>query len=93
MGSGNFNKRRKLDTLARSFRCATAICSWVIWKSLAEPLIGAGLLHGVEVGALQVLDDGHLQRLLVGDLADDGRDGRFAGAGEASQRRSPVMSG
>ena len=47
---------------------------------LGEALVGAGLLHGVEVGALEVFDDGHLHRLAVGDFADDGRDGRFAGA-------------
>jgi hypothetical protein len=44
-----------------------------------EPLEGARLLHGVQVGALQVFDDGDLHRLLVGDLAQDGRNGLFAG--------------
>ncbi len=45
-----------------------------------EALVGAGLLDRVEVLALEVLDDGDLHRLLVGDLADDGGDGGFAGA-------------
>ncbi len=43
-----------------------------------EALEGAGLFHGIEVGALQVLDDGDLHRLLIGDLAQDGRNGGFA---------------
>jgi hypothetical protein len=45
-----------------------------------EAVEGAGLLHGIQVGALQVFDDGDLHRLLVGDLAQDGRNRRFAGA-------------
>ena len=45
-----------------------------------EALVGAGLLDGIEVLALEVLDDGDLHGLLVGDLADDGGDGGFAGA-------------
>ena len=45
-----------------------------------EALVGAGLLDGVEILALEVLDDGDLHGLLVGDLADDGGDGGFAGA-------------
>jgi hypothetical protein len=44
-----------------------------------EPLEGARLLHRVQVGALQILDDGDLHRLLVGDLAQNGRDGLLAG--------------
>src|SRR6185312_1432677 len=47
---------------------------------LGEPLVGAGLLHRVQIGALKVFDDGHLHRLAIRDFADDGRDGRFAGA-------------
>ena len=45
-----------------------------------EALVGAGLLDGIEILALEVLDDGDLHGLLVGDLADDGGDGGFAGA-------------
>ena len=45
-----------------------------------EALVGAGLLDRIEVLALEVLDDGDLHRLLVGDLTDDGGDGGFAGA-------------
>ncbi len=45
-----------------------------------EALVGAGLLDRIEILALEVLDDGDLHRLLVGDLADDGRDGGFSGA-------------
>ena len=44
-----------------------------------KALKGAGLLHGVQVGALQVFDDGDLHRLFVGDLAEDGGNGRLAG--------------
>ena len=83
-GFGKRNKRRKLATLARSLpvRCGHLFLGQL--EVLAKSLIGAGLLHGVEIGALEVFDDGHLKCLLVGDLADDGGDGGFAGlaAGE-----------
>ena len=45
-----------------------------------ESVEGAGLLHGIEVSALEVLNDGDLHGLLVGDLAEDGGDGGLAGA-------------
>ena len=44
-----------------------------------EALEGAGLLHGVEVGSLEVFDDGDFHRLLVGNLSEDGGDGGHAG--------------
>jgi hypothetical protein len=44
-----------------------------------EPFEGAGLLHRVQVGALQILDDGDLHRLLVGNLAQNCRDHLLAG--------------
>jgi hypothetical protein len=39
-----------------------------------EALVGVGLLDGIEILALEVLDDRDLHCLLVRDLADDGRD-------------------
>src|SRR5271155_1035001 len=45
----------------------------------AQAVVGAGLFHGIEVGALEIFDDGDLHRLLVGYLAEDRRDGSFAG--------------
>ncbi len=44
-----------------------------------KPLEGARLLHRVQVGALQIFDDGDLHRLLVGDLAQNGGNRRLAG--------------
>ncbi len=44
-----------------------------------EALESAGLLHGIQVGALEIFNDRYLHRLLVGDLAEDGGDGFFAG--------------
>ena len=43
-----------------------------------QPLERARLLHGIQIGALQVFDDGHLHRLLVGYLSNDRRNRRFA---------------
>ena len=43
-----------------------------------EAVEGAGLLHGVQVGALQVFNDGDFHRLLVGDLAQESGDGGLA---------------
>src|SRR3954447_9425846 len=48
-------------------------------KLAAEAVEGARLLHGVEVGALEIFDDGHLHRLFIGGGADDRRDGGLAG--------------
>ena len=45
----------------------------------AQALEGARLLDRVEVLAQQVLDDGHLHGLLVGDVADERGDGGEAG--------------
>ena len=77
--SGKRNKRRKLATLARSLpvRCGHLLLGQL--EVVAKSLIGAGLLHGVEVGALEIFDDGHLKCLLIRHLADDGGDGGFAG--------------
>ena len=62
-------------------------------KFARQALEGAGLLHRVEVGPLQVFDDGDLHGLLIGDLTEDGRDGgRLAGRWEALQRRSPAIN-
>ena len=80
IGSGNFNKRRKLETAGAVFAGARGHLFLGHLEVLAKAMIGAGLLHGVQVGALQVLDDGHLHRLLIGHFADDGWDGFFAGA-------------
>ena len=41
---------------------------------------GFGFLQGVQVLALQVLDDGQLEGVLIGQGAHDGRDGVFADA-------------
>src|SRR5262249_37910732 len=51
---------------------AGASCNLLLGKSEfpAESFKSASLLHRVQVFALQVLDDGDLHRLLVGDLAD-----------------------
>jgi hypothetical protein len=48
-------------------------------KVACEALIGAGLLDWVEVFTLEIFNNGDFHRLLVGDLADDGRNGWFAG--------------
>jgi hypothetical protein len=45
----------------------------------AETVEGARLLHGVEVGALEIFDDGHLHRLFIRGRANDGGDGGLAG--------------
>jgi hypothetical protein len=46
---------------------------------VAQAVVGAGLLHWVQVGALQIFDDGDLHRLLVRHVAQDGGYGGFAG--------------
>ena len=76
---GSRSRRRKLATVVRSLpvRCGHLLLGHV--ELAGEPLEGAGLLHGVEVGALQIFDDGDLHRLLVRDLAQDGGDGGLAG--------------
>jgi len=39
-----------------------------------EPLIGLGFLDGIEVFALDVLNEREFQHLFIRDIADDGRD-------------------
>jgi hypothetical protein len=48
-------------------------------EEIDEVAIRARFLEWVEVGALDVLDDGLLERLAVVDLPDDRRDARGAG--------------
>jgi hypothetical protein len=45
-----------------------------------EPAVGLSLLNGVEVFALDVLDERDLKQLFVGDVTDDDRDAKKAGA-------------
>ena len=47
---------------------------------------------GFEILALEVLDEGQLELLAVGELADDGRDPLEAGQLAARNRRSPATS-
>ncbi len=44
-----------------------------------KALEGSRLFHRVQIGALQVLDDGDFHRLLIGDLAQDCRHSLLAG--------------
>ena len=56
-----------------SCRSPRASASWV-WRELVDqPAVGLGLLQRRQVGALQVLDQRQLERLLVGELAHDDR--------------------
>jgi hypothetical protein len=48
-------------------------------KLAGEALESSCLFHRVQVGTLEILDDGDFHRLLVGDLAEDGGDCGFAG--------------
>src|SRR5579885_3881278 len=52
----------------------------------AQTLEGARLLYRVQVGALKILDDGHLHRLLIRELAHSCRHHLLAG----SYRRPPA---
>ena len=55
-------------------------------------LVGGGLLERVELLAVQVLDQGIAQQLVVLGLLDDGADPVRPARWEARQRRSPMMS-
>ena len=68
-----------MATEARSLPVRWAICSCVILKWWAEAIVGSGLFHGVQIGALKIFDDGHLHRLLVGYVAQDSGHGGLAG--------------
>ena len=46
----------------------------------AQPFKGPRLLHRIQVFALEVFNNRDLHGLLVGDLADHGRDCRLASA-------------
>jgi hypothetical protein len=58
----------------------------------AQQLEALGLLHGVEVFALDVLDQLQLQRRVVVQVAHDHRDRVQAGHAAARRRRSPQTS-
>ena len=71
----------------------SATCSCVSPNSSMSCWNAARLLDRVEVGALEVLDQGELERLLFVSRTNDGRDGlRARPARAARTRRSPAMS-
>ena len=61
-------------------------------KFIHEPMIGLGLLQGVQILPLDVFDEGHFQEFLVGNLLDDhrnlGQPGQSWKPGAVAHRRS-----
>jgi hypothetical protein len=57
-----------------------------------QPLKRPRLLHGIQIGPLQVLDDGDLHRLLVRHLPQNRRDRLLPRQLRCLQRRSPAIS-
>ena len=89
--SGSFSSRRKLATVARSLPTAAAIVFLRQLKLVGEPPIGERLFDRVQILALDVFDQRHLeQRLLLArrDVADDDRHAQQAG--ELARRASGV---
>ena len=80
------------------------ICGRERWIRAAELLLGAaevveqllvggGLLEGVELAAVEVLEQGVAQEVVLLGHLDDRRDDVLAGrAATARQRRSPMIS-
>ena len=61
-------------------------------KFIGEALEGVGLLDGIQILALKVFDQRHLERHFIGHVAnDDGNAPRLA-RWAARQRRSPAIS-
>ena len=67
-----------------------AISSWVSPNSSTSGRYACGLLDRVEVRALEVLDEGQLELLPIGELADDRRDALEAGE---PGRPEPALAG
>ena len=70
---GRVSSRIVLATWLRLLPIASASASWVWRELVGQPAVGMGLLQRRKVGALQVLDQRQLERLLVGELAHDDR--------------------
>src|ERR1039458_3806217 len=86
------DRRRKLEQAKEVGNGGTVLASALRHLFLGhvelarKALEGPGLLHWVQVRPLEILNDGDLHRLLVRDLAEDCRDGGFAG----DLRRAPT---
>ena len=78
--------------VVRSLPVRWPICSAVRLSSLRQALEGDGRLDGVEVFALDVLDQGDFEEAVVGDVLDDDRDLVRPASLAARQRRSPATS-
>ncbi len=63
-----------MATVDRALPTRAATSSWLNPKSIDELSIGVGSLDRVEIRALEVLDEGELERVSIDHLADDGRD-------------------
>ena len=98
--SSRSSRRSVFATVERARPTRAARSSWENPNSSISCRIGARRLDRVEILALEVLDEGELELLAVGQLADDGRDaleaGRLARRGRVarrpragSRRRSP----
>ena len=72
---------------ARPTRSATS--SWVSPNSSISWRYASADSIAIEVGALQVLDEGELQLVAIGELPDDGRDTLEAGRDRGSQPTLP----
>ena len=79
-GDGKLEKANEIGDAGAIFACAGCNLLLCQTKLATEPLKRAGLLNGVQVFTLQVLNDGDLHCLLVGDLAYDSGNSSFAGA-------------
>src|ERR1700684_4098588 len=87
--------RWMFSTMASSSDSASLISrtttgtSWIL-ELIFQLLIGGRLLDGVQVGALDVLDDGELQRFRIADLTHDHRHVVDLGTDlSVADRRSP----
>ena len=72
---GRRSSRRVLEICGRERPIRAASSSWVQPKSSQQLLVRRGLLQRVELAAVQVLQQGVPQQVVLGRLADDGRHG------------------
>ena len=88
--SRQFQKPKRVRHMAAAFADDFGKLLLAVIEALDQLAIAAGLFDGIEVRALNVLDDRELEHFLVGELSHDDRNGMHPARCAARQRRSPA---
>ncbi len=92
MGSGSPLRRSKLAMVDRFLPIFFGHFFLGIPEFIHQPEIGFRLFQHIQVGPLDILNNGHFQNLFIGQVFDHDRHMAQIGRLAARRRRSPAIS-